>query len=89
MRKSNSITEKELKTILKNSKLILDKATKENGSSIKTYLAYNKIKGNYQNFLEVHTKVGDKCSRCKTAIEKTKVQGRGTYICPKCQIIKK
>ena len=80
------ITRDQLKIILKNASLILNKATEENGSSIKSYLAYNKIKGNYQNFLQVHTKVGQKCSRCQTIIKKIKVQGRGTYICPKCQV---
>lgn len=82
---TNFINKTKLREILKNASVILNKATKENGSSIKSYLAYNKIKGNYQNFLEVHTKVGQKCSRCKTIITKIKVQGRGTYICSKCQ----
>jgi len=67
----------------------MDKATKEDGSSISTYLAYNKIKGNYQNYLEVHTRAGEKCSRCKSKIVKSKVQGRGTYTCPKCQPLPK
>lgn len=86
--KSKDITEKQLMEILKNAEQILNRATKENGSSIKTYLAYNKIRGNYQNFLEVHAKKNDKCSRCKTKIIKMKVQGRGTYICPVCQRLK-
>ena len=84
--RTSFITKKVLKIILQNAELILNKATQENGSSIKSYLAYNKIKGNYQNFLEVHTKAGQKCSRCNTIIKKIKVQGRGTYICPNCQV---
>ena len=28
---------------------------------------------------------GEKCGRCSGTIEKTKVSGRGTYFCPKCQ----
>ena len=52
----NLITKKQLKNILLASQKILDHSTKEKGSSIRTYLAYNKITGNYQNFLKVHTK---------------------------------
>ena len=36
----------------------------------------------------VHGKAGEECSVCGTEIIKLKVGGRGTYICPNCQILK-
>lgn len=75
----------QMEIILTNIVQILNKATLEGGSSIKTYLAYNKIKGNYQKYLKVHTKKGEVCPRCHDIIKKIKVNGRGTYYCPSCQ----
>ena len=82
---SNLITKAQVKNLLKASQRILDHSTKEKGSSIRTYLAYNSITGNYQNFLKVHTKWKMPCFTCQTKIKKIKVNGRGTYYCPKCQ----
>ncbi len=36
-------------------------------------------------FPAVHGRVGEPCFVCGTAIEKTRVGGRGTYFCPRCQ----
>lgn len=82
---ANQFERKDYKKILQKTTEILNKATQEEGSSIRTYLAYNQIKGNYQNFLKVHTKVGKPCARCQTIIIKIKVNGRGTYLCLTCQ----
>lgn len=82
---SNQITKNELKKILKTSYEIMEKSFKLGGSSISSYVALNEKKGEFQNFLQVHTKNKKPCSRCKTIILKKKVNGRGTYYCPKCQ----
>jgi formamidopyrimidine-DNA glycosylase len=36
-------------------------------------------------FPAVHGRAGESCYRCGTTIEKTRVGGRGTYFCPRCQ----
>jgi formamidopyrimidine-DNA glycosylase len=36
-------------------------------------------------FPAVHGREGEACFRCGTAIVKTRVAGRGTYLCPTCQ----
>lgn len=38
-----------------------------------------------QQFLQVYGKTGEPCPRCATPIEKIKVGGRGTHLCPACQ----
>ena len=35
-----------------------------------------------QQFLQVYGKTGEPCPRCATPIEKIKVGGRGTHLCP-------
>ena len=82
---SNSLTDRQYKELIDVSNKILDKATQMGGSSIATYSSLNGVKGKYQNELKVHGKKGQPCYRCKTLIEKEKVNGRGTYFCPICQ----
>lgn len=37
------------------------------------------------DFPAVHGRKGERCFRCGTEIEKMRVAGRGTYVCPRCQ----
>jgi formamidopyrimidine-DNA glycosylase len=41
--------------------------------------------GRHQEGLKVYGQAGLPCVRCGTAIERTKVAGRGTHFCPHCQ----
>ncbi|MFM8593637.1 MAG: zinc finger domain-containing protein, partial [Chloroflexota bacterium] len=36
-------------------------------------------------FPTVHGREGEPCVSCKETIVKTRVGGRGTYFCPRCQ----
>jgi formamidopyrimidine-DNA glycosylase len=38
-------------------------------------------------FPAVHGREGEPCMTCGTEITKTRVGGRGTYLCPSCQIL--
>ncbi len=84
LKKGCNITLDNIKDILANSKKILDKAIKEKGCTIRSYTSSLGVYGNYQNFLKVHTKEGQKCT-CGDIIKKIRVGGRGTYYCPTCQ----
>lgn len=85
LRKAKDVTDKELKSIIDNTIITLDKAIKEGGTTIRNYTSEEGVTGLFQNSLLVHTKVGLPCPNCGTIIEKIKVGGRGTYYCPKCQ----
>ena len=39
----------------------------------------------FQNELLVHGKGGMKCPNCGSILLKTKINGRGTHYCEKCQ----
>ena len=82
---ANKITDKELKLIIENTVITLDKAIKEGGTTIRNYTSEEGVTGLFQNHLYVHTKVGEACPNCGTTIIKMKVNGRGTYYCPNCQ----
>ncbi|MDE6082478.1 MAG: hypothetical protein K2F52_01210, partial [Malacoplasma sp.] len=68
--------------------IILLKAVENKGTTISTYFYKKEQKGEFQKFLQVHTKKDFDCTNCKSKIIKIKVNGRGTYLCPKCQKIK-
>lgn len=82
---ANSLKNSKLKLIIENTIITLDKAIKEGGTTIRNYTSEEGVTGLFQNHLYVHTKVGEACPNCGTTIIKIKVNGRGTYYCPKCQ----
>lgn len=84
-RKANSLNLDECHKIVENSKLILNTSIKYNGTTIHTYKFSEYDCGGYQKFLKVHTKSKQKCLNCESLIKFTKVNGRGTYFCEKCQ----
>jgi formamidopyrimidine-DNA glycosylase len=88
LKKSYLLNDDELNNIIKNTKITLDKAIKEGGTTIRSYTSSEGVHGRFQHSLLVHNHEGDKCPLCGEAIIKTRVGGRGTYYCPKCQIDK-
>ncbi len=82
---SKTLTKKQLKQVIQNSLIVLEKAIKLGGTTIRSYTSSLGVTGRFQNELFVHTKVGEQCLVCNTVIEKIKVNGRGTYYCPECQ----
>lgn len=81
----NKITDDQFKQIAINATKILKLAVENKGTTISTYFFKREKKGEFQNLLKVHTKKDKPCPTCDTKILKTKVNGRGTYYCPKCQ----
>lgn len=82
---ANLLSMSELEEIIKNTVITLDKAIKEGGTTIRNYTSEEGVTGLFQNHLYVHTKAGEPCPNCQETIIKIKVNGRGTYYCPKCQ----
>ena len=71
------------------SKEVIEKAILAGGSTIRSYTSSLGVTGLFQLQLLVHTKVGKPCPVCSNIITKTRVGGRGTYLCEVCQKIKK
>lgn len=64
---------------------ILAMAIDKGGSTDRNYVDAKGKKGSYLEFAQVFRQNGQSCPRCGTEIEKIRVAGRGTHICPKCQ----
>ena len=83
--KAKYLSDIDLDNIIKYSIIVLDKAIKEGGTTIRSYTSEEGVHGLFQHSLKVHNHVNDPCPNCSTIIEKIKVGGRGTYFCPNCQ----
>ncbi len=64
---------------------VLKLSIEKGGSTDRNYVNAEGKKGSYISFAQVFRREGKPCSRCGTVIEKTRVAGRGTHICPYCQ----
>jgi formamidopyrimidine-DNA glycosylase len=82
------LNEEDFEAISKNSKEVLEKAILAGGTTIRSYTSSLGVTGLFQLDLMVHTKVGSPCPNCGNEIIKTRVSGRGTYLCPNCQKIR-
>lgn len=84
-RKSNTITLKECKKIIDNTNIVLNKAIKLGGTTIKSFTSSEGVHGLFQNELLVHGKKNGVCPKCGEILKNIKINGRGTYYCDKCQ----
>ena len=84
-RKTDGLTDKELKDIYNATREILTKAIELRGTSTSDYRDIKGERGNYGKVLKVYGKEGQECPRCKTKIQRKKIGGRSTHFCPICQ----
>lgn len=84
-RVASSLTEKEIERIVSEVKATLAEAIEQGGSTIRTYINTQGQIGMFQQQLLVYGRNGEPCKECGNEIEKMKVAGRGTHICPSCQ----
>ncbi|HEX5797874.1 MAG TPA: bifunctional DNA-formamidopyrimidine glycosylase/DNA-(apurinic or apyrimidinic site) lyase [Candidatus Saccharimonadales bacterium] len=66
---------------------VLELSIKKGGSTDKNYIDAEGKRGSYLKFAKVFRRENLPCPRCASNIIKTRVAGRGTHICPACQII--
>ncbi len=64
---------------------VLNLAIEKGGSTDRNYVNAEGKKGSYLSFARVFRRENLPCPRCGTTIIKTRVAGRGTHTCPKCQ----
>jgi formamidopyrimidine-DNA glycosylase len=84
-RHSSTLTDKEIKLVIKNVKTVLQKAVDNMGTTLSDYRNTDNVAGENQNYLNVYGRNKKACKTCKTEIEKIKLGGRGTHFCPQCQ----
>ena len=66
-------------------RIVLEKAIRLQGSSARHHVGGLGQRGTMQDEWRVYGRAGQPCYSCGTAVEKSRVAGRGTHVCPSCQ----
>ena len=83
------VSKQKLSTLFTELQYVLNLSIQKGGSSNHTYVNAEGKKGSYMNFARVFRREGLECPRCGATIEKLRVAGRGTHICPREQKLTK
>jgi formamidopyrimidine-DNA glycosylase len=80
------LTDAQLKVLHGEIIFVLNLSIEKGGSTDKNYVNAEGKRGSYIDFARVFRREGLACPRCGTTVEKLRVAGRGTHVCPKCQV---
>ena len=83
-----SLTNDEYRALYTELRAVMNLAIEKGGSTDKNYVNAEGKRGSYMDFARVFRREGQACPRCGTTIIKFKAAGRGTHICPYCQVLK-
>lgn len=89
LRPASSLKKDEIEVLVQQIIKVLERAIELGGSSLRDYSNLEGVNGNYQDTSQVYGREGEKCKKCKTKIERTKLAGRSSHYCPKCQPVSK
>jgi formamidopyrimidine-DNA glycosylase len=84
-RRSSSLSRRRVDALARRIREVLRAAIRRRGTSISDYVDARGRRGGFQFALQVYGREGQPCVRCGTAILRSKVAGRGTWTCPRCQ----
>jgi len=86
LRRLASLTQADRLELARNIQTVLRQAIKKRGTSDNDYVDARGKKGEFQNFLRVYGRAGEKCRTCGTRIKRVAIGGRSAHYCPKCQL---
>jgi formamidopyrimidine-DNA glycosylase len=64
---------------------LLREAIKKMGTSVDSFAGVDGRPGEFQKYLKVYGREGEKCKNCGTIIRRIKIGSRSTHYCPRCQ----
>ncbi len=79
------LSDNDLRNVLRGAIDAMNLSLEKGGSTDRNYVDAEGKKGSYLSFANVFRREGQPCPRCGAIIEKIRVAGRGTHICPQCQ----
>lgn len=84
---TQNITLEQVSILISEAKTVLLEGIKHRGSTLgdKMYVDAFGNYGTHQNYFKIYGK--EKCPNCQTKVEFKKINGRGTYFCPTCQVL--
>ncbi|HUG63721.1 MAG TPA: bifunctional DNA-formamidopyrimidine glycosylase/DNA-(apurinic or apyrimidinic site) lyase [Gaiellaceae bacterium] len=85
LRPANTLSTDEAARLVRAIRAALRMGIEHQGSTLRNYAAPDGAPGSMQDEFRVYGRDGLPCPRCRTTITKTRVGGRGTWFCPRCQ----
>jgi formamidopyrimidine-DNA glycosylase len=85
LRPANGLSVDEVSRVARAVRAALRAGIERQGSTLRDYAAPDGASGSMQEEFRVYGRDGEPCRRCGTTITKTRVGGRGTWFCPRCQ----
>ena len=86
-RRVRDVSDVQLSELLKELRYVLELAIEKGGSTDKNYVNAEGKRGSYIDFARVFRREGKNCPRHpEVEIQKLRVAGRGTHVCPVCQV---
>ena len=83
-----NLSTQKLNQLFDSLRAVLELSIRKGGSTDRNYVDAEGA-GSYLSFANVFRRNGKPCPRCGTTIQKIRVAGRGTHLCPSCQKLKK
>lgn len=84
-RSADTLTPTDLRRLHRAIRAVLAQGIANEGTTFSDYRGAVGLPGRNQLAVEVFRRQGQPCPRCRTPIAKTRVGGRGTHYCPRCQ----
>jgi formamidopyrimidine-DNA glycosylase len=85
LRPACDLEESEVRRLVRAIRGALATGIDRQGSTLRDYSAPDGASGSMQDEFRVYGRDGLPCARCQALVTKTRVGGRGTWFCPRCQ----
>lgn len=85
--KVGQLSELQIKKLYTEIVNVLRLSIEKGGSTDRNYVNAEGKKGSYIEFAKIFRREDMPCPRCSTIVIKIRVVGRGTHLCPKCQVV--
>ncbi len=84
-RLGSSLSAREVRRLRDAVPQVLERAIAKRGSTIRNYVGGSGLSGGFQHEFCAYGRDGEPCLRCGTTIALTRLAGRATHYCPRCQ----
>lgn len=81
------LSEEQFALLYKELRTVMNTSIAKGGSTDRNYVNAEGKKGSYIDFARVFRREGSPCLRCGSIIIKIRAAGRGTHLCPHCQML--
>jgi formamidopyrimidine-DNA glycosylase len=85
LRPLSGLSDKEILRLSRSTPHVLHAAIGRRGTTLRNYRTIAGARGENQEHLNVYGRAGSPCFACGAAIHKTRIAGRSSHFCPRCQ----